>query len=183
MLKKLCAVAALAIAVFAVARVGASSGLEVGDMVTPFHPTHLSGPDKGTDACPPCTYGNRPAVQAWFHGEDPENVAAIAKAVNSAVGKSDKELKGFMIMLTMCDGCVNQAKAIAKNTPFNKIAIATLPTTDGAVKNYKYNLDSEVKNTVLVYKNKRVVAKFVNLKGDAKGIAQLQAAIAKAEAN
>lgn len=30
-----------------------TSGLNVGDMVTPFHPKHVSGPHKGTDACPP----------------------------------------------------------------------------------------------------------------------------------
>lgn len=29
------------------------SGLEVGQMVTPFHPYHVAGPDKGTDTCPP----------------------------------------------------------------------------------------------------------------------------------
>jgi hypothetical protein len=29
------------------------SGLNVGEMVTPFHPQHVTGPLKGTDACPP----------------------------------------------------------------------------------------------------------------------------------
>lgn len=32
---------------------GPKSGLEVGDGVTPFHPHHVTGPHKGTDACPP----------------------------------------------------------------------------------------------------------------------------------
>lgn len=31
----------------------ADSGLSVGDSVTPFHPQHVTGPNKGTDACPP----------------------------------------------------------------------------------------------------------------------------------
>lgn len=31
----------------------ADSGLSVGEVVTPFHPQHVTGPDKGTDACPP----------------------------------------------------------------------------------------------------------------------------------
>lgn len=30
-----------------------TSGLSVGEYVTPFHPWHVSGPHKGTDACPP----------------------------------------------------------------------------------------------------------------------------------
>jgi hypothetical protein len=29
------------------------SGLNVGELVTPFHPQHVTGPHKGTDACPP----------------------------------------------------------------------------------------------------------------------------------
>ncbi len=33
--------------------VAPDSGLSVGEMVTPFHPWHVTGPNKGTDACPP----------------------------------------------------------------------------------------------------------------------------------
>lgn len=29
------------------------SGLKVGDHVSAFHPQHVTGPHKGTDACPP----------------------------------------------------------------------------------------------------------------------------------
>jgi hypothetical protein len=32
---------------------GPDSGLAVGDMVTPFNPQHVTGPHKGTNACPP----------------------------------------------------------------------------------------------------------------------------------
>ncbi len=47
MLKPLLGMALLA------AAFGPNSGLEVGDGVTPFHPHHVTGPNKGTDACPP----------------------------------------------------------------------------------------------------------------------------------
>lgn len=30
-----------------------TSGLSVGEAVIPFHPHHATGPNKGTDACPP----------------------------------------------------------------------------------------------------------------------------------
>ena len=32
---------------------GPESGLNVGETVVPFHPHHVTGPNKGTDACPP----------------------------------------------------------------------------------------------------------------------------------
>jgi hypothetical protein len=46
MLKSLLVVAAFA--AFAPA-----SGLKIGEGVTPFHPQHVTGAHKGTDACPP----------------------------------------------------------------------------------------------------------------------------------
>lgn len=38
---------------FATVALGPTSGLEVGEMVTPFNPQHVTGPNKGSNACPP----------------------------------------------------------------------------------------------------------------------------------
>lgn len=155
-----------------------TSGLKVGEGVTPFHPTHLAGPDKGTDNCPPCTYGNRPAVQVWVNGDTEANITGIQKALSTAVTTyKTSELKGFVIMLTHCDHCVDNAKMMASKTPYTNIALATLPTTDEAVNNYKISVDDTVRNTVIVYRNKKVVANFVNLEANPKGIAMLNEAI------
>ncbi len=169
--------ATLALALPALAAV--ESGLKIGETVTPFHPKHVSGPNKDTEACPPCTYGNRPAVQAWMNQDDPENVSAISGALNDAVKGSKHELKGFVIMLTMCDKCVENAKTVGASTKSTDIGIAHLPVNDQAVKNYKVNTAGEVKNTIIFYKDKKVVAKLVNLKADKKGLEELKAAIAK----
>lgn len=157
-----------------------NSGLAVGEMVTPFHPTHVAGPDKGTDTCPPCKYGALPAVQVWVNTDDEANVAAIAKSLSSEVKSSKSDLKSFVIKLTHCDACVASTKDLAASTKLTNIGIAHLSSKDEAVKNYKVNTDSSVKNTVFVYKDRKVVAKFVNLKGDKAGLGQLHAAIAKA---
>ena len=181
--KFLFALAALAVfAIPAVAMNGVESGLNVGETVTPFNPTHISGPDKGTDNCPPCTYGDRPAIQVWLSPkESAENVEAFAKAISEAVKThKESEFKGFLINLTMCDGCVNKAKAMAKDTAYTNIGIATLSMEDKAVARYKVNTSNEVKNTVIVYKDKKVVSKFVNLKLDKYGLKKLNAAIKKA---
>lgn len=181
MLKKtLLAATVAAFAALAVAG-SASSGLNVGETVTPFHPKHLSGPDKGTDTCPPCKYGNLPAVQVWVNHDSAENVGKIADVLAAEVGDSKANLKAFVINLTMCEKCEEKANTMAKTTKHDNIAIAMLPVKDEAVKNYKVNTDSSVKNTVFVYRNRKVVAKFVNLEANAKGLGELRAAIAKAE--
>ncbi|MDK3158862.1 hypothetical protein QPK87_20100 [Kamptonema cortianum] len=153
------------------------SGLKVGESVTPFHPQHIAGPDKGTDTCPPCKYGNRPAVQVWVNGDANENVAAIANTLSARVANSKAELKGFVINLTRCDACVKATDTIAEMVKSKNIGIAHLSSQDEAVTNYKVSTEADVKNTVFVYKNRKVAAKFVNLKADAAGLKALNAAI------
>ncbi|MGI8923843.1 MAG: hypothetical protein ACR2HJ_07360 [Fimbriimonadales bacterium] len=57
----------------------------------------MSGPDKGTKNCPPCTYGNRPAVQVWVNGDDMKIVNSIAKLLHESVeANKAAELKGYL---------------------------------------------------------------------------------------
>ena len=58
-----------------------NSGLGKGENVTPFHPKHIVGPLAGSSNCFPCTFQNRPQVQAWINGDDAKNVAKIATPV------------------------------------------------------------------------------------------------------
>src|SRR5205085_11032276 len=79
----------------------ASSGLKAGEAVSPFEPTHVSGPLKGTNSCPPCTYGILPQVQVWVNADNPENVEAIAKLLNDeSASKKAAKLQTFLIFVT-----------------------------------------------------------------------------------
>ena len=51
------------------------------------------------------------------------------------------------------------------------------PSGPGALRAYKINLVPEVKNTVMLYRKRRVTHKFVNLRADEKGLAELKTAI------
>jgi protocatechuate 3,4-dioxygenase beta subunit len=156
----------------------ANSGLGLGESVTPFHPTHITGPDKGTDTCPPCKYGAIPAVQVWVNGDSMENVSKIAGVLNkNAVGNS--KFKGFVIFVSKSkDTTAKLIQNVATKTGFNAIGMAVIDPGNEAIENYKINLDSEIKNTVFVYKNKKVMAKFVNLEASDKGLSELGDAIA-----
>lgn len=157
-----------------------SSGLKVGESVSPFHPTHIAGPNKGTDACPPCTYGNRPQVMVWVNHESEANILALQKELGKQVtAHAGKELKAFVVNLTNCEGCVTKMDAWTKAWSPN-VGLAHISSGDKAVEAWKVNISTKVKNTVLVYKDRKVVANFVNMTPDAKGLAELRAAIAKA---
>ncbi len=182
MLKKILiglAVVIVAIPVVALAPKSVTSGLEVGEVVTPFHPNHVSGPHKGTDACPPCTYGNRPQVQIWVHGDKVADVMKFAQVLDKKMA-ADDQFKGFVIFLTADEANVGRTLAAdAKKANLERVSLATLAKTSEYVKNYKMSLAPEVKNTILVYKDKKVATKFVNLKADEQGLASLRAAVNK----
>jgi hypothetical protein len=157
------------------------SGLKIGEMVSAFDPHHITGPLKGTNSCPPCTYGNRPAVQVWVNGDDSANIEAMAKLLDKeAAAMKNAELKTFMIVVT--EAPEQTAGLLTKIATENKLAnvhLATLSPKNEAVTNYKFNLSPEVKNTVFVYKDRKVEAKFVNISQKDEGFKPLEQAIVK----
>ena len=99
--------------------------------------------------------------------------------LNTAVKDHEKtELQGFMLMLTHCEGCVDKANEFASETKAKSVNIALMPTDSRSVKSYKISLDEKVLNTILVYKDKKVVAKFVNLTASKEDQEKLRVAIA-----
>ena len=181
-MKKALSVALMASSLSA-AVMAADSGLKVGEMVSAFHPKHVAGPHKGTDACPPCTYGNLPMVQVWVNGDDIDNVLEISKSLEKAVeAKKRSQFKAFVIVLTDKAHSKQTATALeaaASKAGFDDLAVAYLQKDDHAIKDYKVNTTADVKNTVFVYKDRTVKAKFVNLKGNKAGLTSLNTAIDK----
>jgi len=160
-----------------------TSGLKPGSQVTPFHPTHVSGPLAGSDKCFPCTYQNRPQIQVWVNGDDMANVTAIAKSLDRAMSRyTGQEFKAMIVVLSnpSNDAMLRTSAAkFAKDGQLSRIAVAVLPSTHEAVKAYQINTSADIKNTVIAYEGWKVVANMVNLKGNEKGIASLDTAIAE----
>jgi hypothetical protein len=172
-------VAALAVVAFAAPK----SGLNPGESISPFHPRHVVGPLAGTNNCFPCTFQNRPQVQVWVNGDNPQNVKQIAATLASAMGTHKaSEFKALIVFVAENPGDGKlplTLKQIAKETKADKVGMAIVGRDDEALSSYKINLDASVKNTVLVYKNWQVADKMVNLIADDKGKAALSAAITK----
>src|SRR5438552_1419506 len=60
------------------------SGVERGGMLSPFRPTHVTGPDRGTRTCPVCTDSGSPVVQVWVNTDDDKNVRALVACLEKA---------------------------------------------------------------------------------------------------
>lgn len=153
---------------------GMESGLKPGETVIPFHPDHISGPLAGTTNCFPCTYGNRPAAQAWVHNEDPKVVAKIIHELQEGIDNNKaKEFKGMLVMVVDTEGGKAAAKkalmAAVSESKSTDVAVAIVTKEHSAVKDYKINLDPTVKNTVLFYKNRKIENTLVNIKANGEG--------------
>ena len=165
---------------------GMKSGPQAGQFLRAFEPTHVTGPDAGTDTCPVCKYGAIPAVQVWVNSDDMANVGKIGTALESAIAKHGaRSLKAFVVYMNPAgkstEAVAASLKAVAKANNLKNVAFTYLPSPKAEpVSEYSINTDSSVKNTVLVYSNRKVVANFVNLKADASGLADLKSAVEKA---
>jgi hypothetical protein len=175
--------AAAAIVASAFAFKSVESGLKIGESVSPFHPTFVAGPLVGKDACFPCTYKNRPQVQVWVNGESEENLVKIAKSLQQNVeNHKGKEFQAMIVYVGPskdCMACAGKMQAVAEKSGAKDVSFAVIGKKDEAVAAYKINLDSSVKNTVIAYKDWKVVKAATNLKGDDAGCAAICDMVAK----
>lgn len=179
------ALVALPLFAFAVGG-GLKSGLQSGEMVSAFTPSHVTGPDAGTTTCPVCKYGKTPAVQVWVNGDSPENVSKIAASLEAAIKmEGTNKLKGFLIFIkpaSMTDEAIQgQLKMVAEKYRLTNVALTYVDGRKSEfVGQYKINPSADVKNTIIVYHDMKVSANFVNLKGDEKGLKSLKGAMMQA---
>lgn len=98
---------------------------------------------------------------------------------DAAVSNKDKQLKVFFIFVSE-DGKKLEPKltALADKLKAHHICLTTLSSRDRGVSDYKVSLDPSVKSTIMLYRNRKVMAKEVNLLADDKGLAQLKSDIA-----
>lgn len=179
----------LALAGFRYAGTSSESGPKVGGDVYAFQPTHVTGPDKGTNTCPVCKYGKEPAAQVWVNNDDPGNVVKIAKTLESAIDKDGlHKFRAFVVYIPgkgQTDAAMTaKLSSLAAKNGIDKVAFTFVNgESRDAISQYQINTDPSVKNTVFVYRDRTVQANFVNLKADDAGLAKLQASIAKAVRN
>jgi protocatechuate 3,4-dioxygenase beta subunit len=143
---------------------GLDSGPKVGDNLSAFEPSHVSGADAGTETCPVCKYGNLPAVQVWVNGGPNQQMAKLASNLDkqmAQLNRKDLKFKSFMIFKGEGAKLESELARLAKAEALSKVALTWVPGNSDALELYKIN--PEAKTTVLVYKNRRVTEKFVNI--------------------
>ena len=147
------------------AATGIDSGPKVGANLSAFEPTHVTGQDAGTETCPVCKYGNLPAVQVWVNGSPDKGIATLAANLDKQMAdlnKKELKFKSFMIFKAGDEKKLQgDLASLAKVQALSKVALTWVPKNSEALELYKIN--PEARTTVLVYKDRQVTRKFVNI--------------------
>ncbi|MCO6045059.1 YceI family protein [Aeoliella sp. ICT_H6.2] len=147
------------------------SGLAVGESVEPWTPVHVAGPDKGTKACPVCNYLAQPAIVIF--AKDGANTTQLVEEVESLVAKHNEQgLKAFVAVL---DTAPENVESMANQSGIVLTSVCYPDTKTGKKDLAAYHVDPNVENTVMIYKQYKVVANWVNLPSEDAG--QLRKAV------
>lgn len=148
----------------------ADSGLAIGKDCPAFDPYHMSGPDKGTRACPMCKYGSRQGIMVWVNNDDWTSLSVIAQRLESEIDRRGlKELRAFIIYMNPdqrpMDQVMKTLTDLSRDAKLDKVAVTCIPgpADPKSAKLFQINADKEIKNTVFVYKSRKVFEKFINL--------------------
>jgi protocatechuate 3,4-dioxygenase beta subunit len=138
------------------------SGLQVGEAVPSWQPIHVAGPDRGTRACPTCTYGARPMIQVFTKAG--RNAGLLAAQVERLVaGAAVGRLKGFV---TVVGSSPARLRRLARDRGIARSALCYPdPARAETDLRRKLKINPAADNTVIVYRDFVVTANFVNVDG------------------
>ncbi len=146
------------------------SGLEIGEDNPSFIPYHAFGPDKGTRTCPVCKYGRFHGI-VYFVGNNP-NWNDIKKWLSFLDHESElrsKYLKAYFVYANEKD--YNKEKrekeleSIGIELKLKNIALTFVPSLNDIESEVNLNkINPSVENTIVIYKHRTIIDKFINLK-------------------
>ena len=165
------------------------SGRNIGDQSPAFEPQHVWGPDKGTRACPMCTYGSLPGVLFWLNTEgDWENAGKFAQWLDEESERRGRwKFKAYLIYMNPqrepLDKVENKLTNFAQNLNLKHIAVTYIPAPDDETTAKLNEINPSLKNTVIVFKKRRVFDKFENFEANEQNLNLLKASVDRAENN
>ena len=150
----------------------AQSGLLVGDECPAFDPAHVWGPDRGKRTCPMCAYGRGKGVMIWTKSVSSDTLRRIAQFWEAELQKPTAGLPGAgplnaFIIYTNPDrkparDVEQMLETFANEAGLHKVAVLYVPSPTDRKTALLYNVNPAVAITILGYKHRRVVSKFID---------------------
>jgi len=146
------------------------SGPNIHDDSPAFEPQHAWGVDKGSHACPMCKYGYQPGVLFWVNSDaNPQQVEQwVTWLEELSTQRGEKNFKAYLIYTNPASLSREQLEtkmsAFGQRLNLRKVAVTYVPSaTDKATDTHLNKINPATESTFIVYLNRKVVDKFVNL--------------------
>ncbi|WP_296385849.1 intradiol ring-cleavage dioxygenase [Winogradskyella sp.] len=147
-----------------------NSGLEIGEDNPSFTPFHAFGPDKGTKTCPVCKYGRFHGI-VYFVGNNPNwnNIKDWLSFLELESVSRSKYLKVYFVYGNeknyRKEKRHNQLENLGIELKIKSTALTFVPSFFDKESEVNLNkINPEVENTFVIYRNRAIIDKFVDLK-------------------
>lgn len=145
------------------------SGLEIGEDQPSFTPFHAFGPDKGTKTCPVCKYGRFHGI-VYFVGNNSnwQHIKDWLSFLELESVKRNNYLKVYFVYGNEKnyekEKRQNELENLGNELNLKHIALTFVPSFSDKESEVNLNkLNPDVENTFVIYKNRAIIDKFVNL--------------------
>lgn len=146
------------------------SGLNIGEDQPSFIPFHAYGPDRGTQTCPVCKYGRYHGI-VYFIGNNPnwDEIKSWLQFLEQESIKRQKYLKVYFVYGN--ENSYNKEKRqkelvqLGKETNIKNVALTFVPSFSDIKTEANLNkINPAVENTFIIYKHRRIIDKYIDLK-------------------
>ena len=154
------------------------SGLQPGENCPAFDPFHVSGADVNASACPMCKYGYGQGVMVWFKDQELKKMDAFAQQLEAAMARQGAAAFRVFLVYIHTGPASREEEKRSKEALRNwcaarslkNIAVVWVPSLTDAETTALYRINPAADNTVLVYRKRKVAAKWVNMEYHAEAV-------------
>lgn len=146
-----------------------SSGLPIGYDQPSFIPYHAYGPDKGSRACPVCKYGRYYGL-LYFVGNQPDwiDIKQWLLFLETESRLRKEYLKVYFVYGNEIgyneEKRRKELEKLGKDLELKQLALCFVPSFNDTASEINLNkINPSVKNTFIIYKNRRIIDKKINL--------------------
>ncbi len=146
------------------------SGKKIGEDMDSFTPYHAWGPDKGTTTCPVCKYGRYHGL-LYFVGNNPDwsEIKKWLKYLEQEGRNRKATLKAYFIYgnTEQYDAAERRETlaSLGAELGLEQLALTFVPSfSDTKTEIDRAMINQKVANTIVLYRNRSIIDKFVDLK-------------------
>jgi protocatechuate 3,4-dioxygenase beta subunit len=165
------------------------SGLSIGEDCPSFIPFHAWGADKGTRACPMCRYGRFHGIE-YFVGNRPnwDEIKQWLRFFEAESLRRGNELKVYYIYGKeagyTAEGRRKELETLGNALGLTRLALTFVPSFADRESDVHLNtINPEAENTIVIFKHRTIVEKFVNLKPTPENFIRIQQVLARTRGN